>query len=87
MLAAVSLSISDTKTTLKKFNLDLKTVVERHKAREMEYYGQVTESCFTPEDIKEIHKRRRQYKGVIFLKCLFIVILLASLASAMTSAF
>ncbi|MCL2229438.1 MAG: hypothetical protein FWC00_06495 [Firmicutes bacterium] len=84
LIAALSLSISDTTSTFKKFNLDLKTVVERHRQRQMEYYGQVTESCFTPEDIKDIRRRRTQYKVWIAFKILIIIILIVAMVNVLT---
>ncbi|MDR0461833.1 MAG: hypothetical protein LBG88_00660 [Christensenellaceae bacterium] len=75
---AVGASTQDTLQDMIDFRRKIKKLEFEHKIRETEIYGRIrTPSCFTPEDKKEIIRKKTTYGIIIAFKLLLIVILIA----------
>jgi hypothetical protein len=62
---------------LKSFKQTIKEVEFKHKVRESEMFGQVTEPCYDAADKKFIKQKKKNFYLVIGLKLIMIVILIA----------
>ena len=72
-------SICDTYLSRKQFKQDVIKVEQEHKIREIETFGDVTSEAFNEQDKKEIKRKTRNFTGIIALKIIFMLILVALL--------
>jgi len=80
LTGAVICSITDTWTDMAAYRATLAQMEKSHKIREMETFGTVTaKSCFSLEDMKDIRRKTRNFRGIIAFKIILIVILIAFL--------
>jgi len=82
---ALGASISDTWQDYHKFKVQLRNVELTHKIRESEIFGGNITRCFEKADIKEIKKKKMQFRMLIGFKVLMIVILVAFLLNDIVS--
>ena len=78
---AIGASIADTMISYREFRKTISNLEKTYKVRQAETFGSVEKgaTCFSPEDKKEIRRRKLGYIGSIIFKILFIVILIALL--------
>ena len=78
IVVAIISSVIDTIMNWTEFSRTIKRLENNNKAREAQYYGQpVSASCFSPEDKRQIRKKRMTYLTVVAVKVIFALILIA----------
>ena len=78
-LIALFAAIGDSWQSLQDFEKAIKEMEKKHKLREIESFGTVVTPCFEYQDRKDIKRKRLNYFGIIGLKLIFLVILIALL--------
>jgi len=75
-IVALGASVGDTWMSSKDFKQGIKDMQQQYFVRMVETYGEqmgaAAPPCFSPQDLKQIKKKKMQYRGSILIKLLFI---------------
>jgi len=87
-IVALGASIGDTWMSSKEFKHGIKDMQQQYFTRMVETYGEYMGAsappCFSPQDLKQIKKKKIQYRGSILIKLVFIGFLIYYFISSIT---